>query len=185
MAAQEGEGRKMQAHGTVPDDGAMLRPAVSWPRARVTGQNGRMRALVRLFLLPLFAATLMAGCNDAGAPRDATTARFDNPDAELSWQGVLACADCDGIDTRLRLQRGNGVVAQYELVEAYLDGEGAEYFHEAGRWRREGRILRLQATSGGERLYEIDGTGNLVVVDRMGRTAGPNHVLAPAGPPAL
>ncbi len=144
-----------------------------------------MFALVRRWFLPLFAAMTLAACGDAGTPRDATTARFENPDAELRWQGVLACADCDGIDTRLRLQRGNGVVAQYELVEAYLDGEGAEYFHEAGRWRRDGRLLRLQATSGGERLYEIDGTGNLVVVDRLGHAAGPNRVLAPAGPPAL
>ena len=112
---------------------------------------------LRSILLPLLAAAVLAGCSDGGAQRDAPTARFESPDAELSWQGVLACADCDGIDTRLRLQRGNGVVAQYELVEAYLDGEGAEYFHEAGRWRRDGRILRLQATSGGERLYAIDG----------------------------
>ena len=98
---------------------------------------------------------------------------------------MLACADCDGIDTRLRLARGNGVVAQYELVEAYLDGEGAEYSREEGRWRRDGRILRLQPTGGGERLYTIDGAGNLVVVDRRGREAGPGRVLAPAGPPNL
>ncbi|WP_036171234.1 copper resistance protein NlpE N-terminal domain-containing protein [Noviluteimonas dokdonensis] len=138
-----------------------------------------------ILLLPLLAAVALAGCRGGDAPSDASTARFESPDAELSWQGVVACADCDGIDTRLRLQRGNGVVAQYELVEAFLDGEGAEYFHEEGRWRRDGRILRLQATSGGERLYAIDGTGNLVVVDRRGDAAGPGHVLTPAGPPGL
>jgi hypothetical protein len=177
----------MQAHGEVPDDDAMLPPSASWPRAHAARQNGRMVAIPRLrsIFLPLLAAAVLAACNDEGAQRDAPTARFESPDAELSWQGVLACADCDGIDTRLRLQRGNGVVAQYELVEAYLDGEGAEYFHEAGRWRRDGRILRLQATSGGERLYAIDGTGNLVVVDRRGNAAGPGRVLSPAGPPGL
>jgi hypothetical protein len=176
----------MQAHGTVPDDVAMLHRPVSRPRAHAARQNGRMVAMRRFrsLVLPLLAAAMLAGCGDGGAP-DAPTARFESPDSELSWQGVLACADCDGIDTRLRLQRGNGVVAQYELVEAYLDGEGAEYFHEAGRWRRDGRILRLQATSGGERLYAIDGTGNLVIVDRRGHAAGPGRVLTPAGPPGL
>lgn len=183
MAAQEGEGRKMQAHGSVPDDGAMLPPRASWPRARAARQNGRMagRPFRWSILLLLLAA---AGCSD-DAQRTGPTARFESPDAELRWQGVLACADCDGIDTRLRLQRGNGVVAQYELVEAFLDGEGAEYFHEEGRWRRDGRLLRLQATSGGERLYAIDGTGNLVVVDRRGHAAGAGRVLTPAGPPGL
>ena len=137
--------------------------------------------------LAIACAFALAACGErpetAQAPAQAE--RLDAPDAELSWQGVLACADCDGIDTRLRLARGNGVVAQYELVEAYLDGEGAEYFREEGRWRRDGRILRLQPTGGGERLYAIDGAGNLVVVDRRGRTAGPGRVLAPAGPPNL
>ena len=135
---------------TAPCSRRGRRGRVHTPRARMAAWSPIRR--LRSFLLPLLAAAVLAGCSDGGAQRDAPTARFESPDAELSWQGVLACADCDGIDTRLRLQRGNGVVAQYELVEAYLDGEGAEYFHEAGRWRRDGRILRLQATSGGERL---------------------------------
>ena len=138
-----------------------------------------------ILLLPLLAA---AGCSgETSAPRNGMAApgTFDSPDAELSWQGMLACADCDGIDTRLRLERGNGVVSQYELVEAFLDGEEAEYFRESGRWRRDGRILRLQSTAGGERLYAIDGAGNLVVVDRAGQAAGPDRVLSPVGPPRL
>jgi hypothetical protein len=129
-----------------------------------------------------------AGCGGRSPPEASTGGTapgFDTPAAELNWAGVLACADCDGIDTRLRLARGNGVVSQYELVEAFLDGEGAEYFREEGRWRRDGRILRLQATSGGERLYAIDGAGNLVVVDRRGHAAGPGRVLTPVAPPQM
>ena len=35
-----------------------------------------------------------------------------------------------------------------------------------GRWRRDGGVLRLQASAGGERRYAIDAEGNLVVIDR-------------------
>ena len=186
MAAQEVEGRKLQAHGDVPDGTAMLPRRASRPRARAMAHDAGMtvaRHRWSILLLPLLLTA--CGGDGVGTPDAGPTARFDSPDAELRWQGVLACADCDGIDTRLRLQRGNGVVAQYELVEAFLDGEGAEYFREEGRWRRDGRVLRLQATSGGERWYAIDGAGNLEVVDRRGHAAGVGHTLAPAGPPGL
>src|SRR5688572_16554313 len=124
------------------------------------------------------------GCGDRDAPSrgDRGTPRLDpGVGEELAWQGMVACADCDGIDTRLRLRRGNGVVSQYELVEAFLVDEGAEYFHEEGRWRREGRVLHLQPSGGGERRYAIDPEGNLMVIDRRGQLAGDGHVLAPVG----
>ena len=135
----------------------------------------------------VLAALGLVACGDPSPSQSAGPApRFENPDAELAWQGTLACADCDGIDTRLRLQRGNGIVAQYELVEAFLDDEaGAEYFREQGRWRRDGRVLHLQPSVGGERLYAIDGAGNLVVIDRRGHVVGPGRTLTPVGPPSL
>jgi hypothetical protein len=138
-------------------------------------------ASARLSLVVLLALGLVA-CGDVGtgaAPQGSADAVPGTAGNAAAWQGVLACADCDGIDTRLRLQRGNGVASQYELVEAYLDGEGAEYFREQGRWRRDGRMLRLQPDTGGERLYAVDGAGNLVVVDRRGHAAGPGRVLSP------
>ena len=156
----------------------MLRASGSRPRARRLRHNRRVTvAAARLSFAALLALAL-AACGDVGtghAPRG----RPGTVDEDAAWQGVLACADCDGIDTRLRLQRGNGVVSQYELVEAYLDGEGAEYFREQGRWRRDGRMLRLQPDTGGERLYAVDTAGNLVVVDRRGHAAGPGRTLSP------
>lgn len=150
-------------------------------------QNRRVTAICHRWSfaaagLAVLVGVALAGCGERDvSPRaDRAAPRFDDAPAEgLGWQGVLACADCDGIDTRLRLRRGNGVVAQYELVEAFLVDEGAEYFHEEGRWRRDGRVLSLQASAGGERRYAIDPEGNLMVIDRRGQLAGDGHVLAP------
>ena len=149
--------------------------------------NRRVRhSCNRISILAIAAlVAALSACGRAPAPAGRTDQRADAPEVELAWQGVLACADCDGIDTRVRLQQGNGVVAQYQLVEAYMDGEGAEYFQETGRWRRDGRLLRLQSSQGGERLFAIDGAGNLVVVDRRGHAAGPGHRLSPVAPPSL
>ena len=167
----------------------MLSPRRSRRRARDVRHNGPVTAAPRRwsFLLAALVAVAAAGCGERAEPSASPgpAPRFDNPDTELAWEGTLACADCDGIETRLRLQHGNGVVAQYELVEAFLAGEGTEYFREQGRWRRDGRILRLLSSTGGERLYAIDGAGNLVVVDRRGHAAGAGRTLSPVGPPNL
>jgi hypothetical protein len=143
---------------------------------RVTADRRRWSLVIGVML-----AIVLSGCGERERPAgtDRGTPRFDGATMELAWQGVLACADCGGIDMRLHLYRGNGAAAKYELVEAFLVGDGAEYFHEEGRWRRDGRILRLQASAGGERLYAIDPDGNLIVIDRQGRIADDAHVLSP------
>jgi hypothetical protein len=46
-------------------------------------------------------------------------------------------------------------------------------------------VLHLQPNSGGERLYAIDGAGNLVAIDRRGHAAGAGRTLTPTGPPNL
>lgn len=128
--------------------------------------------------LPCLVAALLCACGDASrAPARAPDAF--GTDEVLVWQGVVACADCAGIDTRLRLQRGRGTAAQYQLVEAFLDDAGAEYFREEGRWEREGAILTLHAQAGGVRRYRIEGDGALVAVDRAGEEAGEGSSLAP------
>lgn len=99
--------------------------------------------------------------------------------SSLVWQGVVACADCLGIDTRLRLEQGAAPAARYQLVEAFLDEAGAEYFREEGRWQRDGAILTLRAQAGGVRRYRIGGDGALVAIDREGREVGDGRSLAP------
>ena len=129
--------------------------------------------------LPCLVAALLCACGDAPrAPAQAPQA--SGADDVLVWQGVVACADCAGIDTRLRLQGGHGAAAQYQLVEAFLDDAGAEYFREEGRWERQGPILTLHTQAGGVRRYRIEGDGALVAVDRAGGKAGEGSRLAPA-----
>jgi hypothetical protein len=172
-------------HGEAPGFDAMLGARLSRQRADRVRHNRRVnRDRYRRSILAI-AFVMVAGCGRAPESPSHAGDRLDAPDAELAWQGVLACADCDGIDTRLRLQHGNGVVAQYQLVEAFRVGQGAEYFQESGRWRRDGRLLRLTPSQGGERLYVVDGAGNLVVVDHRGHAAGAGRVLSPVQPAGL
>ena len=84
------------------------------------GQNRFVTAACHRWLVmfaPLVAALAFGGCGDANrtSGSQATVPGFDSPLQELAWEGTVACSDCDGIQTQLRLQRGNGVVAQYEL----------------------------------------------------------------------
>ena len=135
--------------------------------------------LRRLCLSALLGAGL-AACGDAPRAPASADARGPGGDAQLAWQGVVACADCAGIDTRLRLA-GSGNDARYQLVEAFLDESGAEYFREEGQWNRVGNVLVLRASNGGVRRYRIGIDGSLLMADRSGREAA---TLAPVpGPP--
>ncbi|WP_111497061.1 copper resistance protein NlpE [Marinobacter bohaiensis] len=79
---------------------------------------------MRPALLPLIltATALFAGCaaTQDPAPRHAYGV----------WQGVLPCADCPGIDTRLTLYRQPDT---YRLEETYQERDAAPVVHE-GRW---------------------------------------------------
>lgn len=135
----------------------------------------RVQPSFRWICLGAALGAALAGCGDAsrapGAP---------SPDAgggtHLVWQGVIACADCAGIDTRLRLDQG--AQPHYQLIEAFLDGPGAEYFREEGRWERTGAQLVLHAQAGGVRRYRIGRDGSLVATDHAGRE-GAGGMLAP------
>jgi len=141
--------------------------------------NRRVHRIARFrWSLACAVAALLCACGDAPRPPAQAPDAFGT-DAVLVWQGVVACADCAGIDTRLRLQHGTGAAAQYQLVEAFLDETGAEYFREEGRWERQGAILTLHAQAGGARRYRIEGDGALVAVDRAGDAAGEGRSLAP------
>ena len=119
-----------------------------------------------------------AGC-DGGTPAPSSHPPLPplagDPAGQLQWHGLLACADCDGIDMRLQLVRDDA--PHYELVELFLVRGGEERFRERGLWTREGSLLRLQADDGAERVFAIEADGRLSVRDRDGEM--------PPGPPAL
>lgn len=163
--------------------------AGSRPRARSARPCGTIAAMPTLRFpsstVAFALAFALAGCGD-DAPRPAADAppgfATDAP-AQLAWQGVLACADCEGIDTRLTLERADQA-SRYLLLETFLADDGGELFREQGHWRREGALLRLQSDAGGLRVYAIEADGRLSPRDRRGREvqAGEARLLAPVTP---
>src|SRR5687768_5644987 len=97
----------------------------------------------RSLRLPTLAAVLLlAACSREPAPAGpapaapdvAAAPATDAENFERTWLGVLPCADCDGIQTRLQLVR-EGDAQTYELEETYLGaGEGETVFTQNGRW---------------------------------------------------
>lgn len=106
----------------------------------------------------------LAAC---GADRDAPTAGEEAPPAlsalappdeesfVRTWQGVLPCTDCDGIQMRLTLRRDDEGRQDFELEETYLGTEGGNVFTINGRWRQ----VRQRADEGPALVFRIDPDG--------------------------
>ena len=137
-------------------------------------------AAPRLLLAAALSTACLAACD--GGAGEAPQARFDRapvPTAaasfELTWQGVLPCADCDGIDTRLVLRREDGT-RDYALVETFLGaGDGAR-FEQRGNWRQQDRdsglpVYRL-GPAGAERAFGLREDGSLEPLDSRGEPLG-------------
>lgn len=135
-------------------------------------------------LLLLAAALALAGCERAPAPDPAAdaatapaerTAAEDGENFERTWLGVLPCADCDGIQTRLQLVR-DGDRRTYSLEETYLGAEGEAVFRQEGRWVEEpvegaedGAGYRLDPGERASRRYLLRADGALDQLDGRGR----------------
>ena len=148
----------------------------------------------------LLATLAVVACGEGPAPdtqgpsrRSQSLPPFAGAAGQLAWEGVLACADCEGIEMRLVLDReatdpilGSGDAhPRYELLETFLADDGGERYREQGQWQREGRLLRLQADAGGERIFAIEPDGRLSLRDRNGREpGGADRLLAPVTEPS-
>ena len=89
------------------------------------------------------------------APSEDTAPGTPSADAlDTTWQGVLPCADCDGIQTRLRLV-ADAQGRRYELQETYLADDGSEVFEAQGTWTEETATLDGQPTV----VYQLDTGG--------------------------
>ena len=115
----------------------------------------------------LFIFALVFALAACGPERDATSREQDDaaalpapapPDEESfvrTWQGVLPCTDCDGIQMRLTLRRDDEGRQDFELEETYLGAEGGNVFTINGPWRQ-----ARQRTDGGPALvFRIDPDG--------------------------
>ncbi|NUS39752.1 MAG: hypothetical protein HOQ02_12120 [Lysobacter sp.] len=118
-------------------------------------------------LLPLFAVAALAGCGRAPVPSGSTPLSPGEAGRRIEWQGQRACADCDGIATRLVLRedrRGR----DYALTETYAATGGGARFAEHGRWQRDSVLLRLQGDRGSLRWYALLPDGSLQPRDAHG-----------------
>lgn len=135
----------------------------------------------------LLTGLFVAACGEApeGARHPQTLPPpFVDASAQQAWQGMLACADCEGIHTYLVLDRA-AIPSRYQLQETYLAEDGGERFQEQGQWRRDGRLLRLQPDTGGERVYAIEADGLLSLRDGDGAApSGGPRLLAPVTGPS-
>lgn len=124
----------------------------------------------------VLAALLVAGCDGGGAGRGGPSpaaAQLED-DGRIEWQAVLACADCDGIETALVLNRA-GDQRDYTLTETFLAADGSDRFVEQGRWQRDEGLIRLQTASNGLRVFALLPDGRLEPRDRRGRRFAPRQ----------
>lgn len=142
-------------------------------------------------LNPWFAAITLAallasaGCSRtqdepaASAPSAAPSGEAAGPDAgsvDATWQGVLPCSDCDGIQTRLRLL-ADGQGRRFELQETYLAQDGGEAFEGQGEWVEENAVIDGAPTvvyrldiNGASRWFSLKPDGALEMLDARERT---------------
>lgn len=123
--------------------------------------------MVRFLLLAL--VWLAAGCSSQATPPVSQLIDGHTSRIALDWPGVYAgvlpCADCAGIDTRLRLDAD----LTYVLETRYL-GKDERVFARRGRfaWAADGNIIHLRGIADGPTSYRV-GENQLFQLDRQGR----------------
>jgi len=95
---------------------------------------------------------------------------------QQSWRGVLPCADCEGIETSLFLEKdGTWVMNQH-----YQGAKAPSTFASYGTWARTADKLVLTDTAGEKRYFRAKGEG-LEMLDMHGNpiVSQFNYTLAP------
>lgn len=95
---------------------------------------------------------------------------------QQSWRGVLPCADCEGIETSLFLEKdGTWVMNQH-----YQGAKAPSTFASYGTWARTADKLVLTDTAGEKRYFRAKGEG-LEILDMQGNpiVSQFNYTLAP------
>lgn len=134
------------------------------------------------FIFALLLALAACGA-DPGEPalRDDEPAPLSGlapPDREAfvrTWQGVLPCSDCSGIQTRLTLRRDDQGGQDFELEETFLGADDANVFTLAGTWRQVRQrgdagpaiVFRIDP-DGADHWFELQSDGSLELLDAQG-----------------
>jgi hypothetical protein len=129
--------------------------------------NQGMTAVLRPGLA-LLVACVLASCGRGAPPADAPLPLIERGDGRVEWRGMLPCADCDGIETLLVLER-RGEARRFDLVETFLAEEGGARFVDTGQWQMEGVRLSLEGEGGAARHYALLPDGRLQPRDDRGR----------------
>ena len=130
--------------------------------------------LSALAVTSLFA---LFGCNN----RSETQVLQPTQNEELkpmqqSWRGVLPCADCEGIETSLFLQKDGTWV----MNQRYQGAKEPSSFASYGTWARTAEKLVLTDTTGDKTFFRAKGEG-MEMLDREGNPIESqfNYTLAP------
>ena len=127
---------------------------------------------VRSSILCASLALLLSGC--AASSNKGAELQAASPASDLAgvYEGMLPCADCEGIRTALYL-RASGT---YTRVSHYLGTDGA--FDDGGKWSLEGGKLRFDSAAPGEEpWYALPIPNGVRLLDREGNPV--EGVLAP------
>ena len=137
-------------------------------------------SIVKKALLSALAVTslfALFGCNN----RSETQVLQPTQNEELkpmqqSWRGVLPCADCEGIETSLFLQKDGTWV----MNQSYQGAKEPSSFATYGTWARTAEKLVLTDTTGDKTYFRAKGEG-MEMLDREGNPIESqfNYTLAP------
>ncbi len=134
----------------------------------------------------IFLTGLLAACDSSSSPIASTDSAYKTvvPNTPLidaeKYVGTLPCADCEGIDVSLQLNRDSSYALNLEYKESE-DDSTSNSFREAGVWSIHGNdTLYLTASKGsvtkyfksGTALMQLDGDGN-----RMTGPLADNYIL--------
>ncbi|HST45751.1 MAG TPA: copper resistance protein NlpE N-terminal domain-containing protein [Luteimonas sp.] len=114
---------------------------------------------MRLATVLLSTCAVLTGCGTEQVPT-AAQLPIARGDARVEWRGLAACADCEGIETVLVLERA-GDERRYDLVETFLAEDGGGRFGEVGEWTLQAATLDLSSSTGARRRYRVLPGGGL------------------------
>lgn len=116
-----------------------------------------MKKILIVLMASLFFGPLM-GCQNY----DAAATVQPREKKMQQYQGVIPCADCEGIEVTLALQQGG----RYSLQERYLTPGGAS-LNQQGNWTRTAEKLVLISDKGEKRYFRPRDSG-LEMTDASG-----------------